>query len=94
MAALGGPDEVEGSATSTLVGLGITWEKDEVIRGCVLKNHSLLQWPKPSMVGVISFTTIALNARVLDCVLRNWCPKSSIGKTLNIDDVRAEDTVS
>lgn len=81
-------EEVE---SSTLSGLGAQWEKDDVIRQNTLKNNSVLVWPKPTMVGVISFETVAINARVLDYMLRLHCPRLSQAKTVNIDHVRSED---
>ena len=81
-------EEIE---SSTLVGLGVQWEKDEVIRQNTLKNNSLLVWPTPKMTGVISFETVAMNARVLDYLLRLHCPLLSPAKTVNIDHVRSED---
>lgn len=79
----------EGEGPS-LVGLAKAWEKDDVIRQSALKNGQLLKWPDKKRVGVISFETIAFNARVLDLLLRFHCPSLKTPKTVNIDLLRDE----
>ena len=73
-----------------LAGVGTIWENDEVIRGQLLQTGSLLKWPNEKMIGVISFTTAAHNARVLWHVLETWCQQVAEPKTVKIEDVRRE----
>lgn len=90
--AAGGPGMVEeGGEGTSLEGLGDAWEADPVVRAQCLKNNSLLVWPDKRLIGVISFTTISLNVRVMELLLKLWCPQSSSGKTVNIDEVRKQD---
>lgn len=90
--AAGGPGMVEeGGEGTSLDGLGAAWEADPVIRAQFLKNNSLLVWPDKRLIGVISFTTISLNVRAMEILLNLWCPQTSTGKTVNIDEVRKQD---
>lgn len=89
--AANGDEPIEGTS---LEGLGKLWERDEVIRGKALKTGSLLSWPSPKKTGVITFETVAFNAKVVEHCLYHWCPQVPSVKTLNIDQVRAEARVS
>jgi hypothetical protein len=81
----------EGEASpNPLQGLAKAWDKDDVIRHLALKNGQLLKWPNKKQIGVISFETIAFNARVLDHLLRFHCPSVKTPKTVNIDLLREE----
>ena len=83
------PDEMEATPQS-LDGLGKTWERDDIIRHGALKRGSLLAWPDPKLTGVISFQTIAYNARLIEVLLSIHCPRTSSPKTVNIDKLRYE----
>ena len=76
---------------TTLAGLFDRWENDEVIRGQALKCGGLLQWPDQKSTGVITFSTMSINARVLRHLLELWCPQVSEAKTVNIDQLREQD---
>lgn len=78
---------------TSLVGLGAMWEEDELLRGRALRETggSLLSWPQQKLVGVITFQTLSHNAKCMAHVLEKWCPQVSEPKTVNIDQVRAED---
>ena len=82
-------DEVEGNVS--LEGLYVLWEADPIIRGHALANEgTLLCWPNKKLTGVVSFQTIAFNARVLWHLLGVWCPQVPEAKTVNIDHVRQQ----
>lgn len=66
------------------------WLRHGTIRHLALKNGQLLKWPNKKQIGVISFETIAFNARVLDHLLRFHCPSVKTPKTVNIDLLREE----
>lgn len=87
LAIAGDDDDV--APSSTLDGVGKAWEKDEVVRQKTLKNGALLSWPTKKLTGVITFQTIAHNARVMDILLNLHCPRTT-PKTVNIDKLRAE----
>ena len=78
------------AAPNPLQGLAKAWENDEVIRHSALKNWQLLKWPTQKLVGVISFETIAYNARVVDYVLRFHCPSTKTPRTVNTELLREE----
>ena len=80
----------EVAAESTLAGLGAILEKDEAIRRLALQTGRLLQWPSAAITGVINFTTMAFNFKVLYKVLEFWCPKVPTPKTFVMEDVRDE----
>ena len=73
-----------------LQGLANAWNKNRGIREHLLRANSLLAWPKPKLVGVISFYTVSHNFAVISRVLRNHLPKLQKLKTVNIDAVRKE----
>ena len=74
----------------SLAGLMEKWNDCDVIRSQVLQKQSLLQWPSLKHVGVINFSTLAHNARVMAKVLEVWCPQLETPKTVWIDHVRDE----
>ena len=74
----------------SLSGLYKILEHDPAIRGAMLHSGSLLQWPSKAVTGVINFTTLAANYRVICKVLEHWCPKTAVPKTLIIEDVREQ----
>ena len=80
------PDEPQ----TNLDGLSKAWADDECVRSLLLHKKSLLSWPSSKKTGVISFETMAQNARVLSKVLEIWCPQMEIPKTLSIDDAREQ----
>lgn len=80
------PDEPQ----TNLDGLAKAWADDECVRSLLLHKKSLLSWPSSKKTGVISFETMAQNARVLSKVLEIWCPQMEIPKTLSIDDAREQ----
>ena len=75
---------------TSLEGLGLKWEADSDLRTQVLQTKSLLKWPSPKKTGVISFETVALNAKIICMTLEVWCPQVSEAKTVHIDHVRSE----
>ena len=88
-AAAVGPDSA--MPVLTLEGLAGAWESDQVIRSHALKMGTMLAWPSPKHVGVVTFETISKNARVMDLLLKLWCPQLTSAKTVNVDQLRAEE---
>ena len=88
-AAAVGPDSA--MPVLTLEGLAGSWESDQVIRSHALKMGTMLAWPSPKHVGVVTFETISKNARVMDLLLKLWCPQLTSAKTVNVDQLRAEE---
>lgn len=82
-------EEADPSSTS-LQGLAKAWEDTEILRDKLLRHGSLLTWAEPKLTGVINFHTMSPNAKVLELVLKIWCPQTDDGKTVNIDQVREE----
>ena len=76
--------------THFLDGLAKKWDADEIIRDRLLRHGSLLAWPNPKMQGVINFSTMAMNYRVIELLLQLWCPQMDQPKTVIIDQVREE----
>lgn len=89
MASPGNEDESQAS----LDGLAQAWEDDSLIRTLLLHNGSLLSWPSERMQGVVTFDTMRPKAGVIKHVIRTWCPRVKVPKTLCIDQVRAQDGV-
>ena len=83
-------DEDDAAPSSTLDGLAVAWERDEIVRQKTLKSGSLLAWPTAKLTGVVSFQTISYNARVMDILLNIHCSKIPTPKTVNMEKLRAE----
>ena len=73
-----------------LSGLCKSLEQDPSIRTRALANGKLLQWDNSKVVGVVNFTSIAKNYRVVEKVLSLWLPQTNVPKTINIEDAREQ----
>ena len=87
--AIGG-DEEDVAPSSTLNGVGAAWERDEIVRQKTLKEGQLLSWLTAKLTGVVTFQTIAHNARVMDILLNIHCSRIPTPKTVNMDKLRGE----
>ena len=71
-------------------GLAADWEGIAVVRKFALEKQSLLQWPSPTSVGVISNPSLKLNTHVLKAVLLKWCPQAPDRRTVPVDAMKAQ----
>ena len=87
----GDGEPLQDRETASLDGLNECWEADPIIRGHALRNEgTLLCWPSKELTGVVSFQTIACNARVLWQLLETWCPQVPEPKTVSMAQVRQQ----
>eukprot|EP00435_Cladocopium_sp_Y103_P006114 s5325_g1.t5 len=76
-----------------LKGLCKDLAKDEQILTNALSTGRILRWSAPKMVGVINFTTLAQNYRVVEKLLNIWLPQNEVPKTILIEDAREQDAI-
>ena len=76
--------------TNPLEGLAKAWEKNDQLRSDALDSRSLVQWPSPSLVGIISMKALMLNVDLLYEAARIWAPTKSKPKTLPVEWVKKE----
>lgn len=75
---------------NALDGLAEMWEKNDVIRRRLLKTSSLLTWPRPACVGVVSFEALSLNVDVFEAVIDVWASDKKKPKTLPINPLKRQ----
>ena len=78
------------AAKHQLKGLAEAWETDKAIRSAFLKTGCLFVWPSPQQTGIINFTTMEGNWRVINAMLEIWLPKIQNLKTISVHAARHE----
>ena len=90
------PDPIEEGDPSltSLDGLAKMWEDTEILRDRLLGSGSLLTWPEKKLTGVITFLTLAYNAKLIERILQVWCPQVETTKTVVIEQIREQVGIS
>ena len=71
-------------------GLAVALANNEICRGQILGNHTLLRWPNPKTTGVISHKSSVLNKAVMMCVAEILCPQTTSPLGLKVGPLKAE----
>lgn len=75
----------------SLQGLGKIFENDEKLRALLLNSDSLIAWPSPKLVGVVSNKdSLRMNYHLLTVVADHWCPQWCSPAMIPIDEIKAE----
>lgn len=78
------------SQKNPLEGLGACFEETKMIRKFAISENALLKWLGPDKVGVVTNQSLKLNAKVLEVVLRFWCPNAPDRKTVPVGWLKLE----
>ena len=74
----------------SLAGLKKALSDDEIVREQFCAKGTLWSWPCPKQTGIINFTSISQNSRILHHLIDIWCPQLEVAKTLPVPPARKE----